>query len=278
MNFTTLIGAATLGVVGGLGADDVTAPSTTSAPVNLPPQCCFGGDPDDCQLTGLSDVIPCAGNETTYLLDASTSSDPEGAPLSFWWVSCPGSTIDDPTSPITTLRIDTSMNCNQACGVRLFVSDGVNTSVCRIFIVVEEASGDPDLDIKPGSCPNPVEVKGGGVLPVALVGTPNFDVTQVDTATLQLVRADGIGGSVAPSKIAYEDAATPFDGELCDCHTLKGDGTQDLSLKFNKKAVVSSLQLKGEPNFSFVQLTLTGFLVNGTPFEASDCIRVQGTK
>ena len=36
------------------------------------------------------------------------------------------------------------------------------------------------IDIKPGSCPNPINVKSKGVLPVAVVGNSSFDVTQVD--------------------------------------------------------------------------------------------------
>ena len=55
------------------------------------------------------------------------------------------------------------------------------------------------LDIKPGSCPNPFNRHGNGVLPVALVGTVEFDVAQVDLSTLRLSRADGVGGSVAPN-------------------------------------------------------------------------------
>ena len=100
---------------------------------NLPPVCCFG---PDCQQTGLIATVPCTGNETTYQLDASQSYDPEGMPLTFFWQSSPGSTIDDPTAPITTLRIDTSMNCDQTVAVRLFVSDGRNSSYCRLHVDV----------------------------------------------------------------------------------------------------------------------------------------------
>ena len=37
-----------------------------------------------------------------------------------------------------------------------------------------------DIDIKPGSDPNCFNVNGNGVIPVAILGSANFDVTRVD--------------------------------------------------------------------------------------------------
>lgn len=105
---------------------------------NLPPVCCFG---PDCQQSGLIETVECTGDETVFILDATGSFDPEGQPLSYRWESCPGSTIDDTSSPLTILRIDTSSDCTQFCGVRLIISDGVNLSFCRLFVQVEEPVG-----------------------------------------------------------------------------------------------------------------------------------------
>jgi hypothetical protein len=107
----------------------------TNRPVggNEPPVCCFG---PDCQQTGIIETAECGGDETVYLLDATGSYDPEGQPLTYAWDSCPGSTIDDPTSPLTILRLDTSSDCAKYCGVRLLVNDGVNESYCRLFVQV----------------------------------------------------------------------------------------------------------------------------------------------
>ena len=41
-----------------------------------------------------------------------------------------------------------------------------------------------DIDIKPTSCPNPLNVKSKGVLPVAILGTASFDVNDVDVSTV----------------------------------------------------------------------------------------------
>jgi hypothetical protein len=41
------------------------------------------------------------------------------------------------------------------------------------------------LDIKPGSYPNSINTKSNGVIPVALLGSANLDVTTVDVTTLR---------------------------------------------------------------------------------------------
>ncbi|MCH8153074.1 MAG: hypothetical protein IH830_11980 [Planctomycetes bacterium] len=137
-----------------------------------------------------------------------------------------------------------------------------------------------NLDIKPGSCPNSFNRNSHGVLPVALVGTESFDVMEVDLSTVELSRADGVGGSVAPNEgppgphSEFEDVATPFEGELCNCHDLEGDGATDLSMKFRTDDVVAALLLNDLPAGDLVELVVSGTLLDGTPFSASDCIRL----
>ncbi|MHC4128990.1 MAG: hypothetical protein ACYS1E_07595 [Planctomycetota bacterium] len=138
----------------------------------------------------------------------------------------------------------------------------------------------PALDIKPGSCPNPFNRNSHGVLPVALVGTFSFDVTSVDTSSLEISRADGVGGSVAPNEgppgphTEVDDVATPFDGEPCDCHELGGDGIFDLSMKFRSGDLVDELAMDDLSPGDMVELCVTGTLLDGTPFAACDCILV----
>jgi hypothetical protein len=42
------------------------------------------------------------------------------------------------------------------------------------------------INIKPGSCPNPLNVKNKGVLPVAILGMEEFDVPMIDVASIRL--------------------------------------------------------------------------------------------
>src|SRR6185436_20430672 len=136
------------------------------------------------------------------------------------------------------------------------------------------------MDIKPGSCPNSFNPGSHGVLPVALVGSETFDVTQVDLSTLQLARADGVGGSVAPLQgppgphITVADVATPFAGEECGCGTGGSDGILDLDMKFASDDLSTELQLESLPKGALVELVLSGALLDGTAFSASDCVRL----
>ena len=149
-----------------------------------------------------------------------------------------------------------------------------------IGVIVYGDSPCQSLDIKPGSCPNSYNRKSHGVLPVALVGTDSFDVTMVDLDSITLSRCDGIGGSVAPHEgppgphSTYGDAATPFDGVLCDCHELEGDGITDLKMKFKTDEVVPALELNGLDPGSLVMLAVHGTMLDGTPFVAADCVRL----
>jgi hypothetical protein len=134
------------------------------------------------------------------------------------------------------------------------------------------------LDIKPGSCPNSFNRRGNGVLPGALTATEGFDVTQVDLATILLSRADGVGGAVAPHEgppgphTVIEDVSAPLDGEGCECDELAPDGVMDLSMKFRSADVVEVLELDSLPAGDLVELVVSGQLLDGTEFSASDCI------
>ena len=134
------------------------------------------------------------------------------------------------------------------------------------------------LDIKPRSCPNPFNRKSQGVLPVAVLGTVDFDVTTIDVSTVRLARADGVGGEVAPLEgppsphSVFEDVATPFGGEPCDCHDLGADGYLDLSMKFSSRDVVAALELEDVPGGTELELVVSGSLLDETAFVAHDCI------
>jgi len=152
------------------------------------------------------------------------------------------------------------------------------TVVCEPLIVF--------VDIKPQSCPNPLNIKGGyskgnpqshhedirrpkSVLPVAILGMEYFDVATVDFSTVLLE-------GVAPIRSAIEDVSTPFDGELCGCTTEGADGFDDLTLKFYRHQIVAAL---GDvQDGDEVVLTLTGALSDGTPIEGADCVLIISSK
>ncbi|MFH1703998.1 MAG: hypothetical protein ABIB41_11370 [Nitrospirota bacterium] len=110
---------------------------------------------------------------------------------------------------------------------------------------IPEVTKSVPVDIKPYSCPNPLDVKKYshkkyGVLHVAILGTKDFDVTQIDPASIRLE-------GVAPLRWSFKDVATPFTPstgkEHCyeDCTSEGADGFKDLTLKFSAKKLIAAL-------------------------------------
>jgi parallel beta-helix repeat protein len=131
------------------------------------------------------------------------------------------------------------------------------------------------VDVKPGSCPNAVSVKTKGALPVAILGTAAFDVSNIDPSSIRLSR-EGISDGVSPLRWSYEDVGAPFSGEMCHCHDLNGDGYMDLSLRFDMQATVAALRLK-EVTGGTLPLIVKGTLkreAKGMEIKGQDCISV----
>ena len=129
-----------------------------------------------------------------------------------------------------------------------------------------------DIDIKPGSCPNPLNVRGRGLLPVAILGSEDFDVSTIDAPSIRL---DG----VPPIRSSFEDVATPLaDGNECECTAEGPDGYTDLTLKFKTQEIVEELiNAPGElVDGQTLLLTLTGALSDDTLIEGADCVLLVG--
>lgn len=128
------------------------------------------------------------------------------------------------------------------------------------------------LDIKPGSCPNPLNRGSRGVLPAAILGTQDLDILEIDPSTLTLSLSDDGGGFVSPLRWSFEDVGTPFTGDPCGCHSFGADGYVDLMLKFDSEALVAALGLNDLPSSARVELKISGELFGGQPIEGRDCI------
>ena len=107
------------------------------------------------------------------------------------------------------------------------------------------------LDIRPGSDDNPVNSKSNGALPVAIYGSEEIDVTEIDLATLMLegmsLREKGNSGKLG----SFED--------------INGDSILDLLLHFD----LSELAF----NASTDMYTLSGAMLDGMALEGFDSIR-----
>ena len=140
------------------------------------------------------------------------------------------------------------------------------------------------LDIKPGTCKNPFNIKlfnylscgnrkRGGVMPVAILGGERFDVMDIDISTIRL-------NGVAPlcRGQSFCDVAGPGDeDEGCNCTVEGPDGYTDLLLKFSNQEIAAtriilSIPVPGEKWI----LNMTGEFEDGLAFQSSDCVTFVG--
>jgi hypothetical protein len=124
------------------------------------------------------------------------------------------------------------------------------------------------MDIKPGSCDNPLSVNAQGLLPVVIPGTADLDVSMIDASTLLL---EGV-----PVKKAVVAHVPDITGSACDddCMPWPEDEYPDLDMKFSASDVLEAIGPVESHNLTF-PLRLTGYMLDGTPFDAVDCIIVR---
>jgi hypothetical protein len=152
------------------------------------------------------------------------------------------------------------------------------------------------FDIKPTSCPNPLNIKPyredealakitgigpvdglddrrppEGVLPVAILGSMDFDVRDINPGSLRI-------NDVGWERYEYEDVAEPaYDvDDYCGCTKDGPDRFTDLTMKFKSKLIIPTLGLV--ENGDIVQILITGMLSDGTPLFGGDCVVIRGPK
>ena len=141
---------------------------------------------------------------------------------------------------------------------RVFVLDDFTFEYTPVSLV---------LDVRPGSCRNPLNPASHGVLPVALLGTDDTSVADVDIASLRLA-------GVAPLRSHIDDVGGAGDDTECACPVDGADGRDDLVLHFRTQELI--VALGGLQSGVAVPVEITGMLMNATPFSASDCVTVVG--
>lgn len=150
------------------------------------------------------------------------------------------------------------------------VGDGAEYGTSHVVITVQNVI-EVGVDIKPGSCPNPLNTKAAGIIPVAICGTADFDVSNIDVSTIRLA-------GVAPEWSNMGDAATPYEPfvdkplDIYSCNTLGPDGYMDLKFKFDNFSVIQAIKpvKKGDVK----RIILTGELYDGTPIIGEDIVKI----
>ena len=147
------------------------------------------------------------------------------------------------------------------------VGDGAEYARTVVSIVVSEENIDVALDVHPTSCPNPLSPNSKGVFPVSINGSEDFDVNQIDLATVTME-------GVSPVNSSIEDVSTPFETNLEEpldpysCTTAGPDGYEDLTLKFDYVELRSMLGVLERGDV--MTLSISGQLLDGTEFSGAD--------
>ena len=160
----------------------------------------------------------------------------------------------------------------EAESYRLFQKE--EKTVSASLFLTPPISREVILDVKPGSCENPININSGGLTPMALVGMDDFDISEIDPQSLFVE-------GVRASRTSVEDVSSP--GNLLD--TIDGcaggpDGVPDLTIKFDTRPMMKTLERQlGRPlrdGNRFV-ITISGRYkeeFGGEQFQARDLIRI----
>lgn len=141
--------------------------------------------------------------------------------------------------PIVKVRIDTTNGAVQNEGI-------VALETAEFYKVL--------VDIKPCSFPNSINLKSKGVIPVAILSTPQFDATKVVPTSVRLA-------GVPPLKWSYENVSL-------ECG--HADGFRDLVLHFDTEKLAAAIAAM--PSLP-ARLELTGLTMSGVPIRGSDSVR-----
>ena len=126
------------------------------------------------------------------------------------------------------------------------------------FAITSSAQVEIAIDIKPGSDPNSINLKSKGLIPVAILGSADFDVTDVDVTSL------AFGPDGASTAHDLNDPLVYAD-HLQD---VNFDGYMDLVCHFRTQETGIDA---GD-----ISATLTGATIGLLPFTGTDSVNIVG--
>ena len=184
--------------------------------------------------------------------------------------------VSDPTNP---LHVETFRTPSSGSKNLYIVDDTIFLADSYGLMMLHTPYGEPpaqpvSFDIKPGSCPNPLNWRinphGKAVLPVAILGDEDLDVYDIDVTSVRLF------DDLEPVRYSYEDVAAPVDSAdgCCACMEEGADGYMDLTLKFDKRSVLEKLHAM--PEADQYTMFVSGFLADGERIEGHDCVHPVG--
>jgi putative hemolysin len=126
------------------------------------------------------------------------------------------------------------------------------------------------VEIAPGLCPKPENVKDSKALTIAILGTGSLDVTRIKPKSIKLSRS-GVKRRLTPAAWHVKDVATPRLADACGCWLVPGDKRPDLVLEFGVQKMSRKLALlNARPKKTY--LTVSAELDDGTKLKGRGCI------
>jgi N-acetylneuraminic acid mutarotase len=115
------------------------------------------------------------------------------------------------------------------------------------------------IDIKPGNDPNSINLGEHGLLPVAILGSADFDVSTIDPTTIEIGGVTlAARGSAKSPKLA------------CSYEDVDLDGNMDMMTFFD----VQTLTSDGVLDENTIALTITATLTDGIPIKGTDSVNI----
>ena len=205
---------------------------------------------------------PASGQTNPSRTGFATFSDNCSATLTYTDTFQPGMAPGEPETIVTRRWCATDTAGRQACCTQ------------TITLLSPGNHGGVFLDMSPGNCPNTVQIWTSGYARGSVLGSFQFDVSQIIPTSLRIVRADGVGRPLNPSLEIYQDNSTPFRGVQGGCNAVGADGSVDLTFRVLKDKMRRAFLLGNLPEGTQVPIMITGRLYNGAVFQTRDFIRV----
>jgi hypothetical protein len=205
---------------------------------------------------------PASGQTNPSRTGFATYSDNCSATLTYSDTFQPGMAPGEPETIVTRTWCVTDTAGLQACCTQ------------TITLLSPGNHGGVFLDMSPGNCPNTVQIWTSGYARGSVLGSFQFDVSQIIPTSLRIVRADGVGRPLNPSLEIYQDNSTPYRGVQGGCNAVGADGSVDLTFRVLKDKMRRAFLLGNLPEGTQVPIMITGRLYNGSVFQTRDFIRV----
>ncbi|MBN2434904.1 MAG: hypothetical protein JXK07_06515 [Spirochaetes bacterium] len=158
--------------------------------------------------------------------------------------------LTDPVRPEWNSHNHNNVFVDRSGRVVLFVRDITQTKL-NMFILGKKTV-EVDIDIKPGSSPNSINLKSKGNVPVAIFSTDEFDAASIDPSMVTLAEAPVIIKKNGKPMASFED--------------VNGDGLQDMIVHID----TTTLQLSSGD----IEAVLEGETFDGQKIRGTDTVRI----